>query len=132
MTTIEIKKLKVLTVDDSAKIAQHLSQLLGEINYVDRIGHAYTLENAHKHIHKNKPDVVILDIQLKEESGLDLLTHLHKNNPEIIVMMLSNMSYPAYRIKCLELGAKYFLDKSIDFEKIPIVIETIYKDLFPL
>jgi DNA-binding NarL/FixJ family response regulator len=131
MNTTEHKKLKVLTVDDSTKIAQHLNQMLSEISYVERIGHAYTLENAHKHINKNNPHLVILDIQLKEESGLDLLTYLHKNNPEIIVMMLSNMSFPAYRTKCLELGAKYFLDKSIDFEKIPVVIDSIYKDLFP-
>jgi DNA-binding NarL/FixJ family response regulator len=131
MTTKDNINLKVLTVDDSTKIAQHLSQILEEINFVERIGHAYNLENAHKLLIKNKPHLVILDIQLKDESGLNLLTFLAENNPDIIVMMLSNMSYPAYRTKCAALGAKYFLDKSIDFEKIPTVIETIYKDLFP-
>lgn len=121
------KELRVLTVDDSTKIAQHLNRLLSELVNVKQIGHAYNLSDAHRLI-SNNPHVIILDIQLKEESGLDLLSHIQKNNPEIIVIMLSNMSYTAYRTKCLELGAQYFLDKSTDFEKITEVLDRIYAD----
>ena len=127
MTTAH-HKLKVLTVDDSTKIAQHLSRILSEIIYVEQTGHAYSLADAHRLISNTIPQTIILDIQLKEESGLDLLTFIHKNYPEITVIMLSNMAYPAYRSKCIELGAKYFLDKSTDFEKINEVLDIIYNE----
>jgi DNA-binding NarL/FixJ family response regulator len=122
--------LKILTVDDSSKIAQHVGNVLKEIAYVELLGHAYKLEEAYKIISTSTPHIIFLDIQMQDESGLDVLVHLKERNLDTVVVMLSNLAYLPYQKKCFELGAKYFLDKSTDFEKIPETIELIRMELF--
>ncbi|MGE0635359.1 MAG: response regulator [Bacteroidia bacterium] len=119
--------LKVLTVDDSQIVSDNLSEMLGEIKNVNWIGHAFTLSDAYLHIIEKSPEVIILDIQMKEESGFELLEFLKEKHPEIDVMMFTNLSYMPYRKKSMELGAKYFLDKSTEFEKIPEILTNILK-----
>lgn len=119
--------LKVLTVDDSQIVSDSLGTMLGEINDVNWIGHAFTLSDAYLRIIENSPEVIILDIQMKEESGFELLEFLRDKHPEIEVMMFTNLSYLPYRKKSMELGAKYFLDKSTEFEKIPEILTDILK-----
>ncbi|MCG3167512.1 MAG: Response regulator GacA [Bacteroidia bacterium] len=117
--------LKVLTVDDSQIVSENLGEMLNDIQNINWIGHAFTLSDAYLHIIEKEPEVIILDIQMKEESGFELLEFLKQKHPEIQVMMFTNLSYLPYRKKSIELGAKYFLDKSTEFEKIPEILTAI-------
>ena len=119
------QSLRVLTVDDSPIVSESLGTLLGELQSINWVGHAFNLSEAHIQIIEKAPEVVILDINMKEESGFDLLEFLAEKHPEIELMMFTNMSYLPYRKKSFELGAKYFLDKSTEFEKIPEVLNQI-------
>ena len=123
-----ITSLKVLTVDDSQIVSDNLGEMLSDIQNVNWIGHAFTLSDAYLSIIEKNPEVIILDIQMKEESGFELLEFLRDKHPEIQVMMFTNLSYMPYRKKSMELGAKYFLDKSTEFEKIPEILTTILKN----
>jgi DNA-binding NarL/FixJ family response regulator len=118
--------LKVLTVDDSQIVSDNLGQILSELQHINWIGHAFTLSDAYLHIIEKAPEVIILDIQLKEESGFELLEFLRDKHPEIHVLMFTNLSYAPYRKKSIELGAKFFIDKSTEFEKIPEILITIF------
>ena len=54
-----------------------------------------------------------------------MLKKLRKSARIPITVVLTNYPYPHYRKKCLEAGAKYFLDKSTEFSKIPEILEKI-------
>lgn len=120
--------LKVLTVDDSQIVSENLGNMLSDIQNIIWIGHAFTLSDAYLNIIEKKPEVIILDIQMKEESGFELLEFLKEKHPEIQVMMFTNLAYLPYRKKSMEMGARYFLDKSSEFEKIPEILTTIVKN----
>lgn len=112
-------QLKVISVDDSVTIANHLQILLETLDGITFSGHAFTIDEALSLLKTNKPDIVFLDIYLKEENGIELLSIVKTKYPEIKVIMLSNYSEMFYKNKAKDLGADYFLDKSYEFDKIP-------------
>lgn len=62
-------------------------------------------------------------IQMPEGSGFDALKHIKQNSDAPIVIVLTN--HPEFRQSCLDAGADYFLDKSIEFEQIPDILAQI-------
>jgi CheY-like chemotaxis protein len=121
--------LKIVTVDDSALVAERLRTLLSEIEYAEFSGNAVNVSEALILISEQQPHVVILDIHLEDNktafNGMDLLTILRKQYPKMKIIMLTNLTAPQYRSTCLTLGADYFLDKSNDFENIPETLKEI-------
>jgi|SRR5690606_9735435 len=111
-------KLKVLLVDDAAIILLHLQNILSELTNIDTILHAKSLEEAHQIFQEVLPNVVILDLFLKDENGIEFLSFLNKNHPKTIVIILSNHSDVFYKNKCKNMGAHHFFDKSYEFDKI--------------
>ena len=71
------------------------------------------------------PDVVVLDINLSDGSGIDLLEMVRLQNPRTVVIMLTNQSGAYYRKLCKTMGADHFLDKSTEFEMVPGIIRNM-------
>jgi len=123
--------IKIFTVDDSPILQERLHTVLQDLKAIQIAGHASNIASALKAIEKILPEVVILDIHLKNDApsanGLDLLFILRKSYPKMIIMMLTNLATPQYMTRCMELGADYFYDKTNDFEKIPETLKTMIK-----
>ncbi|MEX2350328.1 MAG: response regulator [Flavobacteriaceae bacterium] len=118
-------QLKVLSVDDSAAIAAHLKCLFNSFENITFTGHAFTINEAKTFMKSDSPDVVILDIALKDENGMDFLAYLKNNHAEVKVIMLSNQAGLFYKNKSKEMGADYFLDKSYEFDKLPDILNEL-------
>lgn len=122
-------RLKIVTVDDSPIITQRIKSILGEMENIEFLGSANNAVSALNLIHRQIPNVVILDITLDENqsqfNGIDLLIALRKKYPQMKIIMLTNLSAPQYRTRCIAFGANYFFDKSNDFYKIPEALEEI-------
>jgi DNA-binding NarL/FixJ family response regulator len=115
----------VFIVDDSKAIRERLAEMLSEIVGVKVIGEARNAAEAVTGIRTLKPKVVILDIQMPDGNGIEVLKIIKQERPAPLVMMMTNHSSTQYREKCLKLGADYFLDKARDFEK----LVEIFQDL---
>jgi len=102
----------ILIVDDSILIVERLLDFIGSIENIDEIKHADTYEKAELLFRQCKPDIVLLDIQLPDASGINLLNKIKSYHREVIVMMFSNHASSYYKSVCMELGADYFFDKS--------------------
>jgi DNA-binding NarL/FixJ family response regulator len=124
--------LKVVTVEDSLIIADRLQSMLREMNNISFLGNARNIATALNLISLQKPHVVILDILLQDDmpnaNGLNLLIILKKKYPNLKVIMLTNLSGTQYRNTCVAFGADCFLDKTNEFELIP---ETLKKFSIP-
>jgi DNA-binding NarL/FixJ family response regulator len=123
------KKIKVVTVDDSPIITQRIKSMLSDIENIEHLGSASNAVAALSLIHKQTPNVVILDINLNENSsqfnGIDLLIAIRNRYPQMKIIMLTNLSAPQYRMRCIAFGANYFFDKSDEFYKLPEVLNEI-------
>ena len=115
--------LTTFIVDDSVLMRERLAAMLSDFPEVKIVGQARDGLTAIKLIFKQKPDLVILDIQIPKISGIDVLDNIKKHKLASMVIILTNFPYPQYRKKCLELGADYFFNKSTEFDKVVEVCE---------
>jgi DNA-binding NarL/FixJ family response regulator len=115
----------VFLVEDSAPIRARIAEMLGNVDGVVIVGEAATPASAIDGILRTRPDSVVLDIQLIGGSGIEVLRKVCPVAPDIVFIMLTNHPDPQYRKICMESGARYFLDKTTEFEKVREVIATL-------
>ncbi|MDY6862884.1 MAG: chemotaxis response regulator protein-glutamate methylesterase [Thermodesulfobacteriota bacterium] len=105
--------LKVLIVDDTIFYRKIISDILQGIEDTKVVGSAGNGKIALSRISVLKPDLLILDIEMPEMNGLDVLRHLKKDYPDVGAIMLSTLTREGSEItiKALELGAFDFIQK---------------------
>ena len=118
-------KLKVFISDDSTTVRERLVTMALDLPEVDVVGQAEDAPTSLDAIRQTQPDVVILDIRMPGGSGIDVLRTLKKMTPAPAVIMLTNFAYEQYRTKCEAAGADFFLDKSTEFDQIPLALENV-------
>lgn len=104
------KKIKVLIVDDSAFYRQTLSEMLKRSSKINVIGVLSDGTDTIRFLSKNKPDVIVLDLEMPAMDGFTLLRWLMSNSP-LPVLVVSAHSEKSNVFKALELGAVDFLAK---------------------
>ena len=116
----------LLIVDDAPLIITRLTTLLEGLPGLAPIDSASSITEALDKLSKPPlPDLILLDINLPDRSGIDLLRHVHKHHPSIVVIMQSNQSGAFYRNLCLQMGASYYIDKSTEFQFIPTILANL-------
>lgn len=105
--------LRVFIADDSPPVAEMLTELIRSPGQVDVIGVGDTEAGTIESIRAMKPDVVVLDLQLKTGSGTNVIRAVRASADLAHVRMLvtSNHVSPQMRAGCMELGADAYFDK---------------------
>jgi DNA-binding NarL/FixJ family response regulator len=116
------EKKIVLIVDDSILILERMIPMLEEVNNIQFVVHAANYNEAIELLKGLTPDMVLLDINLPDKSGIELLRKIKEEYKKIIVFMITNQANDYYKNICKKLGADNFFDKSKDFNLIPELI----------
>ncbi len=123
---IHTKGLKILLIDDTQIVLQHLQSLLSELEQVSSTEAVLSAEEALAMLDNYEPDIMVLDINMPGMNGIEMLKKLPlKQIIRPVVIMLTNNTLAGYRDECMRLGADYFLDKSRDFQMIPAIVEKV-------
>jgi DNA-binding NarL/FixJ family response regulator len=108
--------VKVVVVDDSFLVQRSLGRLLTSVAGINVVGYAEDVAGAMALIDSARPDVVVLDVDLRnEDRGMDVLRYVVREHPETKVIALSNFTWKAMRKGFLEAGASAYFDKSLEF-----------------
>jgi two-component system, NarL family, response regulator DevR len=107
--------MKIFIVEDSALMYARIAQAVKAIDGLFVSGAASDAQGALKAIRETTPDALIVDIQLHEGSGLDVVKQIKAERPQIKALVLSNSSTGVYQHAARIAGADYFLDKSTEF-----------------
>ena len=113
---------KILIVDDSALVRGRLAQLLAALPEMEVVGEARDAKGGRELTGKLKPDVMIIDVQMRNGGGIDLLQDIKRMNPAPQLIVLTNEAYPEIRNRCLDAGADYFFDKSTEYQEMVSVL----------
>jgi DNA-binding NarL/FixJ family response regulator len=116
---------RIYIVEDSAAIRARLAEMLSRMARVSIVGEAACAREAVAGILRERPDSVLLDLNLTGRTGIDVMRSVHPRAPEVVFVVLSNHAEPQYRRAAADAGAAYFLDKSREFERVPEVIAEI-------
>lgn len=121
------KPLRVFLVEDSAVIRERLTETISSLEHVEVVGHAETEADAIAALQVEACDAVVLDLQLREGHGFNVLKALRRASagPRITVLVLSNYATPQYRGRSMEIGADYFFDKSREYDRLCEVLEEL-------
>ena len=109
---VRSQNIKVLVVDDHAVVVSGCRAMLESDD--QRVYGADDAKSGLKSYLKIKPDVVLLDINLPDLSGFELLRRILKADPDALVIMFSMNTDPSVAVRSIELGAKGFLAKNGD------------------
>ncbi len=121
---VSVPKLRVAIVEDSAIIRARLSEALAEIPNLEIVGHAETEADAIALLESASWDAAVLDLQLKQGTGLRVLQKLRQEGrPEHSkVIVFTNYAFPQYKDRSLMFGADFFFDKSREFHRVREVL----------
>ncbi|HWL62492.1 MAG TPA: response regulator [Steroidobacteraceae bacterium] len=114
--------LGVLLVEDSPRIAERMRELLQQ----EGLRVLATVDDEPSAIRalRDMPvDVLILDLQLRTGTGFGVLEAVGPQRPPTIVM--TNYALPQYRERARKLGVEHFLNKAMDFERLPEIVAEI-------
>jgi DNA-binding NarL/FixJ family response regulator len=109
--------MKLLIVDDHDIVRQGVRRLLSLVPDSD-VYEANSAEAGYEAYMGQRPDVVILDINLADGSGLELLTRLKSADAQARVVMFSMHADPAYASRALRSGAVGFVGKSASADEL--------------
>jgi DNA-binding NarL/FixJ family response regulator len=113
MDPMDRPPLRVFIADDSPPVAEMLTELIRSPGKVDVIGVGDTEAGTIESIRAMKPDVVVLDLQLKTGSGTNVIRAVRANAElaHVRLVVTSNHVSPQMRAGCMELGADDYFDK---------------------
>jgi len=116
--------VRVLIVDDHAVVRSGLRLLLDANDDIEVVGEAGNAKDAIFRARALKPDVILLDVVMPGQSGIDVLPNLLKEAPDAKVLVLSMQDDPSYVREAFGAGASgYVLKEAADEEVVAAVRE---------
>jgi DNA-binding NarL/FixJ family response regulator len=125
MHPIDTPAKTILVVDDSPLIINRLIEMLSETPNIGWIRTAGSYAEAIEAIGMHQPGILLLDINLPDKSGIEILRACRVNKSSVKVIMITNQANESYQKLCMKLGADYFIDKSKEFEQIATIISNM-------
>jgi len=115
---------RVLIVDDHAVVRSGLKLVLEAEDGLEPVGEAGTARDAIFEARSAKPDVVLLDVVMPDQSGLEIIPTLLHEHPEVKILVLSMQDDPQYVREAFAAGASgYVLKEAADSELVAAIRE---------
>jgi two-component system, LytTR family, response regulator len=114
---------KALIIDDERLARRELRTLLAEHTEIEIIGEAESIKDALSKINLNKPDVIFLDVQMRGETGFDLLEQLDFSGKIIFVT-----AFDEFAVRAFEVNALDYLLKPINPNRLSQALERLQND----
>ena len=105
--------IKVVTVEDDDQFREHLAALIGGAPGFRCIGSHRTAEAALKHLPVEQPDVLLLDLELPNTQGVELISNVVARWPKLAILVLTIHDDSARIFAALEAGAIGYLIKPV-------------------
>jgi len=112
--------IRVLIVDDHTIFRDGLKRLLAEEDDISVTGETADASDALRLLRAHSYDVVLLDVNLRGRSGLDVLPSIRAEWPRLPVIVLSMYPAEQYALRAFEVGASGYVAKDMDYKTLAI------------
>jgi len=115
--------MKVLIIDDELSLVDILTRFLIDNEYT--VASSLTAADGLNRLREFLPDVVLLDIYLPDQSGIDLLPQILTLSPETVVIMMTGVATTRSAVAAMKIGAEDYLEKPFDLDELKVTLEKI-------
>ena len=116
---------KVFIVDDHYMIIEGIHSLLQNEKDIEWAGHAMNAASCLAFLHQQLPDVILMDINLPDKSGIDLCKEVREKYPSVFVIGLSTFNQQSFIQKMIDNGASGYVLKNATQEELMEAIKTV-------
>lgn len=117
--------MKIMLVDDDCLVVNALKMILESQPDLQVSATAEDGRDAFLLYAKHRPDILLMDIRMKQQNGLDAAAQILNEYPEARILLLTTFSDDEYIVKALKLGAKGYLLKQ-DYKNIIPAVRAVY------
>jgi two-component system invasion response regulator UvrY len=117
--------IRIAIVDDHAIVRTGLRQYFSELGDIEVVGEATNGRDAQTLVRNGGIDVLLMDISMPDQNGVDVLRSIRAHSPDIPVLILSGFPEEHYAISVLRQGASGYLNKECEPEEIAAAIRTV-------
>ena len=120
------RRLRTLIADDEPRARQFLSRLLGEHDEIELVGEAKSGGETLALVARTSPDVVFLDIQMPDLSGLEVARHLTGESAPVVVFVTA---FDQHAVEAFEVAALDYLLKPIRRERLAETMRRVTQEI---
>jgi DNA-binding NarL/FixJ family response regulator len=110
--------MKILIVDDSEPVGARLVALLRRVEGLEFLPQVFNATQACQAFEEHRPGVVLLDLQLRGGTSIELLRDIKAKAPATRVFILTAPLDERYRKPCLDAGAEFYFSKTTDLPRL--------------
>jgi DNA-binding NarL/FixJ family response regulator len=122
-----MKDTKLFIVDDHYMIVEGIRSLLQHEPGLEWTGHASNAASCLAYLRQQRPDVILMDINLPDKSGIDLCKEVKEKYPSVFILGLSTFNQESFISKMMDNGASGYVLKNATREELLEAIETVMK-----
>jgi len=120
-----IDKRKILVVDDHPIVRKGLAQLIAHESDIEVCGGAENVAEALEQVSALHPDLVVVDISLKDSHGIELIAQVKASHPEVKTLVWSMFDEKVFAERALRAGAMGYINKQQSIEKVVDAIRQV-------
>ncbi|HWW40054.1 response regulator transcription factor [Pedobacter sp.] len=120
-------KAGIFVVDDHYMVIEGIRSLLQNEKTLDWMGHATNAESCLSFLRLHEPDVILMDVNLPDKSGIDLCKEVKQLYPSVAVLGLSTFNQQAIIRNMMDNGASGYVLKNAAKEELLEAINTVIK-----
>ena len=117
----------VFIVDDHYMVIEGIRSLLQNEKGIEWSGHAMNAASCMAFLKQQQPDVILMDINLPDKSGIDLCKEVKEKYPSVFIIGLSTFNQQSFIQKMMDNGASGYVLKNATQEEITEAIGTVIK-----
>jgi len=119
--------IKIFIVDDHYMVIEGIHSLLQNETNIEWMGHATNAASCMAFLHHQSPDVILMDINLPDKSGIDLCKEVKEKYPATAILGLSTFNQQSFIEKMIASGASGYVLKNATQEELMEGIETVIR-----
>jgi DNA-binding NarL/FixJ family response regulator len=119
--------IKLFIVDDHYMVIEGIHSLLQNEMDIEWMGHAMNAASCLAFLQQEKPDVILMDINLPDKSGIDLCKEVKEKYPSIQILGLSTFNQQSFIEKMIGSGASGYVIKNATQQELMEAIHTVVK-----
>jgi DNA-binding NarL/FixJ family response regulator len=119
--------ISVFLVDDHYMVIEGIRSLLNNEKDIEMMGHATTADSCMAFLKSHQPDVILMDINLPDKTGIELCREVKEQYPAVFILGLSTFNQQSFIEKMIQNGASGYVLKNATQSELMEAIHTVIK-----